>query len=808
MWGSKRGRPVLLVLHKCTVFFPKLVNAFYCLIIQHVRSIASLFGRFFSVDERSRATLKTLPQPLPLGKQHRAEGRDSGDAAAGVGSYGNAACIGGGGVSWSSSGEAAGRRNDEDTAEEMKRTLGRRHQELEDDEGREKRKLRVMKQLQEEPVSGLVTTKGRSVQSLVVYLSDRIHMYSPSNTSVSGSPLARCQSEDEVDYHRSPDLDSPLDSGDSSTSDESSADEESIADDECSVGENSLSEDESISDDESNAGEESNINDESFIDNESNAGNEYIDGSFLDDNIFDEAENAAFTLKQVNEDTHLSSINAQTRATSTLGQHPSEAASDREPGNMTEGILTRAKLLSDSLEASGKRPSEDRMTTLVTGYTGTTKKSPNDNISENSVNDEITAHEKSQGEDKLIIGQLPKEVCGDSASLGQPEAEGETPETLQVLLAETIIHSATPITQTETAAREDLETASLMDDETKDVYNISLKETESSSVTLRRNKVANYSSAPPKPPRARISGFPSTILKDTCSRFQEIPREFQNSENITEHSNEEVQPFNQDESHRYNLNCNSVGNTEMEGSKGIGTSQRAKSSTTCDAHNNSVRSSNVMRSADDLRVMHKPAIQNIVDKISLSPAHQKESSITRAGCIKKRTREPNSCPETKTTHTPSSGTTTTHTPSSGTTMTHTLSPGTMTTRTSRILGSSSKSRQDAPKKPARNSQRKPSLRSLEQDQEPCTAHGIPLNLYCGKCREVMCQECTVHHQEAHRVLNTPDALATLRTEAVTLLRHYMILKSLHDTLIQVYTKYIKYSTQVSLPTRLNDSLHL
>lgn len=112
------------------------------------------------VDERSRATLKTLPQPLPLGKQHRAEGRDSGDAAAGVGSYGNAACIGGGGVSWSSSGEAAGRRNDEDTAEEMKRTLGRRHQELEDDEGREKRKLRVMKQLQEEPVSGLVTTKG------------------------------------------------------------------------------------------------------------------------------------------------------------------------------------------------------------------------------------------------------------------------------------------------------------------------------------------------------------------------------------------------------------------------------------------------------------------------------------------------------------------------------------------------------------------------------------------------------------------------------------------------------------------------
>ncbi len=61
-----------------------------------------------------------------------------------------------------------------------------------------------------------------------------------------------------------------------------------------------------------------------------------------------------------------------------------------------------------------------------------------------------------------------------------------------------------------------------------------------------------------------------------------------------------------------------------------------------------------------------------------------------------------------------------------------------------------------------------------------------------KCRVVVCRDCTVvaHSQtQDHKVLDTLDSLATLRSEAVTLLRHYTILSTLHATLAEIYRKF-------------------
>lgn len=41
----------------------------------------------------------------------------------------------------------------------------------------------------------------------------------------------------------------------------------------------------------------------------------------------------------------------------------------------------------------------------------------------------------------------------------------------------------------------------------------------------------------------------------------------------------------------------------------------------------------------------------------------------------------------------------------------------------------------------------------------------------------------------HKVLDTLDALATLRSEAVSLLRHYTILSTMHATLSGIYQKF-------------------
>ncbi|XP_063613981.1 pharyngeal muscle protein 2-like [Penaeus indicus] len=97
-----------------------------------------------------------------------------------------------------------------------------------------------------------------------------------------------------------------------------------------------------------------------------------------------------------------------------------------------------------------------------------------------------------------------------------------------------------------------------------------------------------------------------------------------------------------------------------------------------------------------------------------------------------------------------------------------------------------------PKKPPRPSLCEASQRDLEKDQAPCDEHQLPLSFYCATCREVICRGCMVgtHPQDLHRILDTADAFAKLRTSAVTLLRHYTLVQSFHSSLSAALELYI------------------
>ncbi|XP_037795338.1 uncharacterized protein LOC119590722 [Penaeus monodon] len=96
-----------------------------------------------------------------------------------------------------------------------------------------------------------------------------------------------------------------------------------------------------------------------------------------------------------------------------------------------------------------------------------------------------------------------------------------------------------------------------------------------------------------------------------------------------------------------------------------------------------------------------------------------------------------------------------------------------------------------PKKPPRPSLCEASQRDLEKDQTLCGKHQLPLSFYCATCMEVICRDCTVvTHPQDHKILDTADALAKLRTSAVTLLRHYTLVRSFHTSLSAALEMYI------------------
>ncbi|XP_047499559.1 uncharacterized protein LOC125046013 isoform X3 [Penaeus chinensis] len=97
-----------------------------------------------------------------------------------------------------------------------------------------------------------------------------------------------------------------------------------------------------------------------------------------------------------------------------------------------------------------------------------------------------------------------------------------------------------------------------------------------------------------------------------------------------------------------------------------------------------------------------------------------------------------------------------------------------------------------PKTPSRRSLSEVSRQGLEKEQDPCREHQLPLNFYCATCKEVICRDCTVvtHPYDLHRILDTADALATLRTSALALLRHYTLVRSFHTSLSSALEMYI------------------
>ncbi|KAK7068921.1 hypothetical protein SK128_028617 [Halocaridina rubra] len=87
-----------------------------------------------------------------------------------------------------------------------------------------------------------------------------------------------------------------------------------------------------------------------------------------------------------------------------------------------------------------------------------------------------------------------------------------------------------------------------------------------------------------------------------------------------------------------------------------------------------------------------------------------------------------------------------------------------------------------------------------RSQERLSLHNELLDVYCTKCRIVICEKCTAvsHQDETHRTLFYTDALSLLRTEVVGLQRHYSLLQSSIDSLINVYAKFSKHNPRMKV----------
>ncbi|XP_066964403.1 uncharacterized protein [Macrobrachium rosenbergii] len=123
----------------------------------------------------------------------------------------------------------------------------------------------------------------------------------------------------------------------------------------------------------------------------------------------------------------------------------------------------------------------------------------------------------------------------------------------------------------------------------------------------------------------------------------------------------------------------------------------------------------------------------------------------------------------------------------------------------------------APKKPPRPSIAFAKNCNLQEDQDSCSEHQALLDLYCSKCRLVICEKCqeSSHNSKTHKVLSTPDALSMLRTETVALLRHYSLLRSMLMTLKSIFNRYAnsnqnmkQVTEEVYASLRLSDETYL
>ncbi|XP_068238080.1 uncharacterized protein [Palaemon carinicauda] len=118
---------------------------------------------------------------------------------------------------------------------------------------------------------------------------------------------------------------------------------------------------------------------------------------------------------------------------------------------------------------------------------------------------------------------------------------------------------------------------------------------------------------------------------------------------------------------------------------------------------------------------------------------------------------------------------------------------------------------DTPKKPPRPSIAIAKNCNLQDDQDLCSDHQALLDLYCSKCRLVICEKCqeSSHSSKTHKILSTPDALSMLRFETVTLLRHYSLLRSMFMTLKGIYSRYANSNQNMKQVTdEIYSSLHL
>lgn len=308
-------------------------------------------------------------------------------------------------------------------------------------------------------------------------------------------------------------------------------------------------------------------------------------------------------------------------------------------------------------------------------------------------------------------------------------------------------------------------------------------------VTIAKGK-RGYGTPPPKPPRTFLSakqGAPSGVSNschqspagDAHVRAQEIPHKSQNEATVkrsfecgTRDEREVAAGTSLQGDDNQALTLGRDRSTvKKKDNIDLGAEGQFEPILSLGPHTAGVGS--FSRNEDDVNVLHNQHGDNTVD-VNIPCSPEEKNKIYRKACLRKRSEKPSPL-------NPGVGTITMH------------PEGTRSKPKEPLLGRSS--------------------RALEEDQEACPQHGAALKFYCTKCRTVICQECRemAHHQpEYHQVLNTRDALAMLRTEAVALLRHYTLISSLHGTLADTYHKFIQGARQnqkyeaISICLRLED----